>query len=171
MHWNLVDIQSHCQAGLLVWARLTGYPWWPAILCNHPTLVSFLSKVNLCLIKFTQDKVERRVQGQREYHVQFLGEQSRSWITADCVKRWEKEVNKSEGERDENWRKGVQEAEKVKTLSNQERLDLLLVPLLPSDDDWSDEEVSPIHELTDLVECKLDYLLELGTILVLLKYL
>ena len=100
---------------------------------------SYLSKVNL--IKFTQDKVERRVQGQREYHVQFLGEQSRSWISADCVRRWEKEVNKSEGEKDESWKKGVEEAENVKTLSNQERLDLLLVPLLPSDDDWSDQEV------------------------------
>ena len=133
---------TNCQAGLLVWARLTGYPWWPAILCNHPTTVSCLSKVNLGLIKLTQDKVERRVQGQREYHVQFLGEQSRSWISADCVRRWEKEVSKSEGEKDESWRKGVEEAEKVKTLSNQERLDLLLVPLLPSDDDWSDEEVS-----------------------------
>lgn len=81
------------------------------------------------------------MQGQRECHVQFLGEQSRSWISADCVKRWEEEVNKSEGEKDESWRNGVKEAENVKTLSNQERLDLLLVPLLPSDEEWSDEEV------------------------------
>ena len=86
--------------------------------------------------------MERRVQGHREYHVQFLGEQSRSWISADCVKRWEEEVNKSEGEKDESWRNGVKEAENVKTLSNQERLDLLLVPLLPSDEEWSDEEVN-----------------------------
>ena len=81
------------------------------------------------------------MQGQRERHVQFLGEQSRSWISADCVKRWEEEVNKSEGVKDESWRNGVKEAENVKTLSNQERLDLLLVPLLPSDEEWSDEEV------------------------------
>ena len=47
----------------------------------------------------------------------------------------------SEGEKDEAWIKGVEEAEKVKTLSNQERLDLLLVPLLPSDEEWSDQEV------------------------------
>ena len=45
------------------------------------------------------------------------------------------------GEKDEAWIKGVEEAEKVKTLSNQERLDLLLVPLLPSDEEWSDQEV------------------------------
>ena len=96
--------------------------------------------------------MERRVQGQREYHVQFLGEQSRSWISADCVRRWEAEVNKSEGEKDELWRKGVKEAENVKTLSNQERLELLLVPLLESDDDgWSDEEVNSMHELSDRV--------------------
>ena len=97
--------------------------------------------------------MERRVQGHREYHVQFLGEQSRSWISADCVKRWEQDVNKGEGEKEESWRKAVEEAEKVKTLSNQERLDLLLVPHLPSDDDdWSDQEVSSMHELNELGE-------------------
>lgn len=94
--------------------------------------------------------MERKVQGQKEYHVQFLGEHSRSWISADCVRRWEKEVNKSEGEKDESWRKGVEEAENVKTLSNQERLDLLLVPLLPSDEEFSDEEVKSMHKLNEL---------------------
>ena len=86
--------------------------------------------------------MERKVQGQKEYHVQFLGEESRSWISGDCVKKWkEREAKGSEGEKDEAWIKGVEEAEKVKTLSNQERLDLLLVPLLPSDEEWSDQEV------------------------------
>ena len=74
--------------------------------------------------------------------MQFLGEESRSWISGDCVKRWkEREAKGSEEEKDEAWIKGVEEAEKVKTLSNQERLDLLLVPLLPSDEEWSDQEV------------------------------
>ena len=34
--------QPNYQAGLLVWARLTGYPWWPAIVCQHPTSVSLM---------------------------------------------------------------------------------------------------------------------------------
>eukprot|EP00092_Neocalanus_flemingeri_P021276 GFUD01023058.1.p1 GENE.GFUD01023058.1~~GFUD01023058.1.p1 ORF type:complete len:109 (-),score=31.91 GFUD01023058.1:1-327(-) len=23
--------------GTLVWSKLTGYPWWPSMVCNHPT--------------------------------------------------------------------------------------------------------------------------------------
>ena len=23
--------------GSLVWAKLPGYPWWPSMVCNHPT--------------------------------------------------------------------------------------------------------------------------------------
>eukprot|EP00092_Neocalanus_flemingeri_P028075 GFUD01030482.1.p1 GENE.GFUD01030482.1~~GFUD01030482.1.p1 ORF type:complete len:698 (+),score=201.77 GFUD01030482.1:315-2096(+) len=43
---------------------------------------------------------------------------------------------------DKNWEKGVQDAEKVVTLSNEERLETLLVDHLPSDEEWSDKEVS-----------------------------
>ena len=44
--------------------------------------------------------------------MQFLGEESRSWISGDCVKRWkEREAKGSEGEKDEAWIKGVEEAD------------------------------------------------------------
>ena len=80
-----------------------------------------------------------------EIHVQFLGEQSRAWVSTGLVKRWEEKVDRSEGEREEAWRKGLADAEKVTSLSPEERLDVLLVTLLPSDDEWSEgeEETSP----------------------------
>ena len=96
---------SKLVAGSLVWARLTGYPWWPALVCKHPT----------------QAKVERKVQGQVEVHVQFLGEQTRAWVAGGLVKRWEEQVDKVQGEREggEAWRKGVKDAENVASLSNE----------------------------------------------------
>ena len=48
-----------------------------------------------------------------------------------------------EGEGDKNWEKGVRDAENVASMTNQERLGTLLVDLLPSDEEWSEDEVSP----------------------------
>merc|ERR1719450_1657966 len=58
------------------------------------------------------------------------------------IRKWGENVLK-DGEDDKNWVKGVKDAEEVANLSNEERLDVLLVNLLPSDEEWSDEEVSP----------------------------
>ena len=111
--------------GTLLWSKLPGYPWWPSMVCNHPT----------------DKKTTRR----GEIHVQFLDTPvTRSWVPLDMIKRWGEKVLR-EGEGDKNWEKGVRDAEKVAGLTNQERLDTLLVDLLPSDEEWSEEEmeVSP----------------------------
>ncbi|PIK37038.1 DNA mismatch repair protein Msh6 [Apostichopus japonicus] len=28
----------------VVWAKLDGYPWWPSLVCNHPTLKSSIKE-------------------------------------------------------------------------------------------------------------------------------
>ena len=116
-------INSKYPPGSLVWSKLPGYPWWPSMVCNHPT-------DGKCLRK-------------GEIHVQFLDTPvTRSWVPLDMIKRWDAQVLK-DGAGDKNWEKGVKDAEKVAKLSNEERLDTLLVDLLPSDEEWSEEEVSP----------------------------
>merc|ERR1712240_439494 len=91
----------------------------------------------------TENKTERRAQGQTEIHAQFLGELNRGWVNASLVKQWGQQVDRSGGDMDEGWKKGLEDAEKVKDLSNEERLEALAVELLPSDEEWSDMEVSP----------------------------
>ena len=45
----------------ILWAKLEGHPWWPSLICNHPTLGVY----------------ERK----DECHVQFFGEPpSRAWV-------------------------------------------------------------------------------------------
>ena len=45
----------------IVWAQLEGHPWWPSIICNHPTRRIHLKK--------------------NECHVQFFGDPpSRAWV-------------------------------------------------------------------------------------------
>ena len=111
-------------AGTLLWSKLPGYPWWPSMVCNHPTSGKSVRK--------------------GEIHVQFLDTPvTRSWVPLDMIKRWGDKVLKDGGEGDKNWEKGVKDAEKVASMTNEERLEILLVDLLPSDEDWSDEEVSP----------------------------
>lgn len=109
--------------GSLVWSKLPGYPWWPSMVCNHPT--------------------EERSARKGEVHVMFLDTPvNRSWVSDTMIRKWGENVLK-DGEDDKNWVKGVKDAEEVANLSNEERLDVLLVNLLPSDEEWSDEEVSP----------------------------
>jgi len=109
--------------GSLVWSKLSGYPWWPSMVCNHPT----------------EGKSARK----GEIHVMFLDTPvNRSWVNATMVKKWGESVLK-DGAGDKNWEKGVKDAEAVAGLSNEERLETLLVNLLPSDEEWSDEEISP----------------------------
>jgi len=69
------------EPGCLVWAKMQGYPWWPAIVCEHPS----------------QGEVERGSGTSVEVHVKFLGEEHRSWIAASLLKQWDEEVDKSGG--------------------------------------------------------------------------
>ena len=49
------------KVGDIVWARLEGYPWWPCLVCNHPTSKTHVRK--------------------KKIHVQFFDNPpSRGWI-------------------------------------------------------------------------------------------
>ena len=79
-----------------------------------------------------------------EVHVKFLGEDHRcwtlnflnislclslirSWIAASLIKQWDEEVDKSGTTKESAWLKGMEEAEDAVTLTNEERLALLVV--------------------------------------------
>ena len=100
----------------MVWSKLQGYPWWPSLVCDHPT--------------------EKRSFRKQELHVQFFDDPiTRAWVNIDLIKPFNEKVGRGEGA-DQTWDKGLKDAEKVVELSNEERLDLLLVQHLPSDDEW-----------------------------------
>uniref|UniRef100_A0A1I8IXR1 PWWP domain-containing protein n=1 Tax=Macrostomum lignano TaxID=282301 RepID=A0A1I8IXR1_9PLAT len=62
--------------GDLVWARLDPYPWWPALVCRHPT-------------RRRTFEANRRPDRPGRVHVQFLDSPpNRSWVPADCVQLW-----------------------------------------------------------------------------------
>jgi len=110
--------------GSLVWSKMSGYPWWPSMVCNHP--------------------IEGKSARKGDIHVMFLDTPvNRSWVSDRMIKHWGESVFK-DGTGDKNWENGVNDAEMVAGLSNEKRLETLLVKLLPSDDDEesSDEEVS-----------------------------
>jgi len=96
------------EAGSLVWAKLQGYPWWPGVLCMH------------------KEKLERKMEGVRELNVWFLGEDSRSWVAKSMIRMWGMEVDRTGGEEDEMWRKGLELAEGAVDLTQEERLKKLL---------------------------------------------
>jgi len=111
--------------GSLVFAKLAGYPWWPSLVCNHPT----------------EGKHHRK----NEIHVQFFDETvTRAWIGESMIKSLDDKVP-APVPKDVHWEKGVKDAEKVKGMSNEERIETLLVEMLPSDDEdgWGNEDVSP----------------------------
>ena len=94
-------------------------------MCNHPT--------------------EKRSFRKGELHVQFFDDPvTRAWVSIDLIKPFQEKVARGEGA-DSTWDKGLKDAEKVAEMSNEDRLDLLLVQHLPSDEEWDEEEeeVSP----------------------------
>lgn len=118
------------EPGCLVWAKMQGYPWWPAIVCEHPS----------------QGEVERGSGSSVEVHVKFLGEEHRSWIAASLLKQWDEEVDKSGGAKEKAWLKGMEEAEDAVTLTNEERLALLVVDQEDEDEALADDEQSQEEE-------------------------
>jgi len=118
------------EPGSLVWAKMQGYPWWPAIVCEHPT----------------QGEVERGSGSSVEVHVKFLGEEHRSWIAASLLKQWDEEVDKSGGAKEKAWLKGMEEAEDAVALTNEERLALLVVDQEDDDEALADDERSQEEE-------------------------
>ena len=65
----------------------------------------------------------------------------RSWIAASLIKQWDEDVDRSGGNKEESWLKGMEEAEEAATLTNEERLALLVVDRVEEGDDEEREVV------------------------------
>ncbi|RUS83473.1 hypothetical protein EGW08_008789 [Elysia chlorotica] len=117
--------------GDLVWAKLEGFPFWPSLVCNHPT-----------------EKVHYKGGKTKQIHVQFFDSPpSRAWVK-------ERNVKPFKGTQDESFQKGGQfytlntqinniakEADKALAMERKDRLSLV-VDLLPSSDEEEEEDES-----------------------------
>ena len=64
------------------------------------------------------------------------------------IKLWDEDVDRSGGNKEEAWLKGMEEAEEAATLTNEERLALLVVDRVEEDDVDDEEgevEVKPLE--------------------------
>ena len=57
------------------------------------------------------------------------------------IKLWDEDVDRSGGNKEEAWLKGMEEAEEAATLTNEERLALLVVDRVEEDEADDDDEV------------------------------
>lgn len=118
------------KVGDIVWSKLAGYPWWPSLVCSHPT-------------ENTHIKPGKNPQ----VHVQFFDTPpTRSWIKAKDVIPYngsDHEDYKKGGKchsLNPKVKKGTQEADDALKLSVENRLKLV-VDLQPSSDEEEEEEM------------------------------
>ncbi|XP_076457037.1 DNA mismatch repair protein Msh6-like [Babylonia areolata] len=130
--------QNGCEVanGDVVWAKLAGYPWWPSLVCNHPTANTF-------------NKGGKKP----EIHVQFFDNPpTRAWVKASNVKPF-KGSDAAECQRGGQFytlnsqiRQNAEEADKALEMPMEDRLKLV-AHLQPSD---SEEEEAESAEMMDL---------------------
>ena len=60
------------------------------------------------------------------------------------IKLWDQDVDRSRGDKEEAWLKGMEEAEEAATLTNEERLALLVVDRVEEDE--GDDEEGEVEE-------------------------
>ncbi|XP_067666471.1 DNA mismatch repair protein Msh6-like [Haliotis asinina] len=126
------DTNTEFQPGAVVWAKLEGYPWWPSLVCNHPT-----------------EKKHTKGGKQVQLHVQFFDDpSSRAWVRAKYVKAFKGSDDK-EFQRggqfhchDTECYEGALKADAAMKMGVEERLSTLIVELQPSDSEESTEEVA-----------------------------
>lgn len=129
------DITQEFSVGDVVWSKLEGYPWWPSLVCNHPTTHTHLKK----------GKVP-------EVHVQFFDDPvSRAWVKAKFVRSFTGADSKDARtggtyfSMDPAQRKGVTSADKAMKMSKEERLGLV-VELQPSEDEDEMKDLENMFE-------------------------
>ncbi|XP_033727077.1 LOW QUALITY PROTEIN: DNA mismatch repair protein Msh6-like [Pecten maximus] len=124
--------------GDLVWAKLEGYPWWPSLVCTHPT-----------------DNIHYKKGKNPQVHVQFFDDPvSRAWIKAKYVQPFK-------GSDDKEYQRGGQffshnpkvkqgtcEADKAMALTTEDRLKLV-VELQPSDNEDEEESMDLDPDIFD----------------------
>ncbi|CAL1537586.1 unnamed protein product [Lymnaea stagnalis] len=127
--------------GDVVWAKLEGFPWWPSLVCNHPTQNTHYKGGKIAQV-----------------HVQFFDEPpSRAWIKAKNIKAFKganDEAFKKGGQfytLNNKIRKGVEEADKAIAMEVDERLKLV-VELQPSSEEEEGEEEEEEKEETDKMD-------------------
>ncbi|GAB6029645.1 DNA mismatch repair protein msh6 [Chamberlinius hualienensis] len=136
-----LTFQSPYKVGDLVWAKLQGYPWWPSVVCEHPTERKFC-------------KWDGNGNCQ-ELHVQFIDKPpSRAWIREKYVKSFKVSDSNISKPADPKWHRSVKEAEKAIVLSPKSRLSLILSDKFMSDADVKEtnDEVESEKE-DDTTEC------------------
>ncbi|PVD32426.1 hypothetical protein C0Q70_07860 [Pomacea canaliculata] len=110
--------------GDVVWAKLEGYPWWPSLVCNHPTTCT-----------------HTRSGKKMEVHVQFFDTPpTHAWIKSSNVKPFRGSLDKDFQKGgpfftlNAQVRKSAEAGDKALKMTVEERLKLV-VNLQPSDDE------------------------------------
>ncbi|CAI9720918.1 mismatch repair Msh6 [Octopus vulgaris] len=123
------------EVGDIVWSKLEGYPWWPSIVCNHPT-----SKVHIKKGKVT------------EIHVQFFDDPiSRAWVKARFVKPFtgaDAKEARTGGQffsMDMSQRKATNDADKAMKMTKEDRLGLI-TELQPSEDEFEMDDLDDMFD-------------------------
>ncbi|XP_052086117.1 DNA mismatch repair protein Msh6-like [Mytilus californianus] len=126
------ELVKEYELGDLLWSKLEGYPWWPSLVCNHPT-------------ENTHVKGGKNAQ----VHVQFFDDPvSRSWVKVKNVRSYigsdDKECQKGGTFFSMNMlvRKAGDEADKAMKMNVEDRLKLV-VNLLPSDNEDDEMDFDP----------------------------
>ena len=85
--WVIEHIPEIKIAGELVWAKLTGFPWWPGVILDDPK-----SKCH-----FRTSQSHSCVSAETEYHVLFFDKQSmqRAWIAESNLEAFQTDSQKS----------------------------------------------------------------------------
>ncbi|KAB7498351.1 DNA mismatch repair protein Msh6 [Armadillidium nasatum] len=104
----------------LVWAKLEGYPWWPALVYEHP--------------------IEKVIQKKRQIHVQFFDDPpTRGWVKEAFVKAFSELLPLVVFLRIKIplWNQAKDEADQALKLAPEERASLI-VPMVATDDEASE---------------------------------
>ncbi|XP_065063209.1 DNA mismatch repair protein Msh6-like [Rhopilema esculentum] len=128
------NVQSHGE-GEIVWAKMEGHPWWPSMICKHPST----------------SKLEKKVGKFIELHVQFFGTPpSRGWIK----KRDLQGINDRKPDDNEEVKSAYKEALEAVKLKSNERIEKLYACASSDEEmDENDEEDGKISfEIGNSVE-------------------